>query len=120
MADIIDVFREFASSQTGQITLAVAGIVILLLAIPLLWKALKALFKAAMWGLLIVVVVVVVGAAVWFWMKHKTDNREKMEAIEAEAMTAVRSGWTNISERIPTGNTNEPLEENESEEDESE
>jgi hypothetical protein len=95
MNEIVDIFQTFATTTTGKIVLAAVGVGLLLLILPPLWRSVKYLFKALMWGLLVILVLALVAGGIWLWVKRSSDDPAKMEAFEQKAYDSLRGSWTN-------------------------
>jgi hypothetical protein len=95
MNEILEIVRDFAASTTGRIVLIGVAVLVLFLMLPPLWRSLKYLAKALVWALLALLVLALGAAAVWVWMKKEAADPSRLEAVEREAVEAVRSGWTN-------------------------
>jgi Na+/melibiose symporter-like transporter len=98
MNEIVDIFQRFAATTTGKIVLAVVGLGLLLLILPPLWRSVKYLFKALMWGLLVIVVLALAAGGIWLWVKRSSDDPAKMEALEQKAYDSLHNTWTNQSD----------------------
>lgn len=102
MNETLQALRDFAATPMGRVVLGLAAIVALALLLVPLWRSLQYLFKALLWGLLVLAVLALAGLAVWFFMERESPDPKRREAFRREAAELVQQGiGTNFGKLFP-------------------
>ncbi len=96
MSETMAVFKTFATTPVGvAVLIGVGAIVVVAGGIPL-WRAVKYLFKASLWALLVFLVVVLGVGAVWLWVSYRTVDPGQRDVLKREAVETIRGEFGKV------------------------
>jgi hypothetical protein len=98
MSETTAAFKSFAATPVGLAVLIGVGVIVIVAGGIPLWRAMKYLFKATMWILLVVLVLALAAGAVWLWVEYKTPDTGKREIMKREAVDTLRGGLGKAAE----------------------
>jgi membrane-bound ClpP family serine protease len=98
MTETTAAFKSFAATPVGLAVLIGVGVIVIVAGGIPLWRAMKYLFKATMWVLLVVLVLALAAGAIWFWVQYKTPDTGKREMMKREAVDTLRGGLGKAAE----------------------
>lgn len=92
MNELWESLKEMATTPSGAIILALAGVAVLAAAVFLLWRGIKHMMKAVVWLVWTLLALAAIAVALWFWLERQSPDPDRLERVRAEAIGRLREG----------------------------